>query len=507
MGKKINLTLDDVDVRKALELLGREGPLNILASPSVAGRVTVNLKDVPLDAALDAVLKSAGLVARREKDIIYIDTLEEAQRLADEKLPIRVYHLNSLKSTDLEKMLKPFLSPKGKLTASPPSAAGLPSATGGAGGGAAPGGGGAPPGGGAPSAGAASTGAGTAGNALAGEDVIIVQDREPNLLAIDRVVAQLDIQPPQVLIEAVILTLELDKDVEFGVNFALADQAGKILSVFGNGALINSAVGFTPARTLNPTPGDPNASSFPIGTVRGNPAQGFAANEQGVRFGFTSKTVTGFLRALEKLGKIEVLATPRLLVLNKQLAQLQLGQLLGYSTFSQSIVSTVQQVQFLPVGTQLRVRPFVSSDGMIRMEIHPERSTGTVVNNIPQTTTSEVTTNVLVPDGSTMLIGGLIDRVRDRSQNSVPWLGSLPGVGALFRERLDTTTHQELVVLLTVHLWNPYGGRGPNCFPPGQTPSGYLPQGLGLAPLSQLPPPAQGILPAPRLMMPRAVTP
>src|SRR5439155_24925787 len=138
---------------------------------------------------------------------------------------------------------------------------------------------------------------------------------------------------------------------------------------------------------------------------------------------------------IETIGKVEVLATPRLLVLNKQPAELQLGDRLGYATFSQSLVSTVQQVQFLNVGTLLRVRPFISSDGMVRMEIHPERSTGVVVNNIPQTNTSEVTTNVMVPDGSTIVIGGLMENQRTRNQGGVPILSDLPWVGALFRER------------------------------------------------------------------------
>src|SRR5207253_2968885 len=219
------------------------------------------------------------------------------------------------------------------------------------------------------------------------------------------------VPPMQVLIEAVILHVELDKNREFGVNFGVVDTAREILTVVGNGATINATVAFDPLHVLT-------AEGF----VRGDNTRGFAADEHGLKFGFVDKDVTGFIRALSTIGKMEVLATPRLLVLNKQRAELVLGQRLGYATLSQSLVSTVQQVQFLDVGTQLRVRPFISSDGMVRMEIHPERSSGQVINNIPQTNTAEVTTNIMVPDGATIVIGGLIDNEDHKDQSGVPFL-------------------------------------------------------------------------------------
>jgi type II secretory pathway component GspD/PulD (secretin) len=132
-----------------------------------------------------------------------------------------------------------------------------------------------------------------------------------------------------------------------------------------------------------------------------------------------------------------------------------LGDRLGYSTLSQSIVSTTQQIQFMNVGTLLRVRPFISSDGMVRMEVHPERSTGAIVNSIPQASTAEVTTNVIVPDGATLVIGGLMDHQMQFDQSGVPWFDRIPVLGALFRTRTRTAAKKELVVLLTTHICNP----------------------------------------------------
>jgi type II secretory pathway component GspD/PulD (secretin) len=281
---------------------------------------------------------------------------------------------------------------------------------------------------------------------MAGGEVVIVQDEEPVLREIDQLISQLDVQPPQVLIEAVILTVTLNKDQEFGVNFGVVDAARSLLGVVGNGATLNTTLGFGPAKVL--TAG---------GQVAGNSNTGFAADEHGLKFGFIDNNVQGFLRALQTIGRLEVLATPRLLVLNKQLAELQLGQLLGYTTFSQSQVSTVQSVQFLPVGTLLRVRPFISTDGMVRMEVHPERSSGQVINNIPQTDTTEVTTNVMVPDGATIVIGGLMENNDNKQEAGLPILGDLPCLGFLFRQRQHTHLKRELVVLLTPRIWNPRG--------------------------------------------------
>jgi type II secretory pathway component GspD/PulD (secretin) len=185
---------------------------------------------------------------------------------------------------------------------------------------------------------------------------------------------------------------------------------------------------------------------------------GFATNTHGLKFGFVDKDVTGFIRALETVGETHILAAPRLLVLNKQRAEIQLGRKLGYKTLTVTETSAVEKVEFLNTGTQLRLRPFVSADGTVRMEIHPERSSGFIdENKVPQASTSEVTTNVLIPDGSTIVIGGLMDSEENTEESGVPGLSRLRWVGALFRQKRQSSTKKELIVLLTPHIWNPVG--------------------------------------------------
>jgi type IV pilus secretin PilQ/predicted competence protein len=450
--KPITLVLDDVEIAKALDLLGKEGNLNILISSQVTGRVTANLKGMTLDQALESLMKVSNLVAVREKGLIYVYT-------ADEKLPMRIYHLNYTRAQDLEKMIKPLMSPKGKLIVTPPSAVGInsPSPIGGSGGGT-------PPAGGGGASGGTSL---TGGDSLSSDGAIIVQDHQSVLEAVDRVVAELDVQPTQVLIEAVILVVNLNKGQELGINFAVLNSGGNMLSVVGNGALLNNVVGFLPALAQSTGLGSTGfaANQFtpgPLAPPASIASGGFANNQNMLNIGGANRNVAAFMQALETLGKTEVLATPRLLVLNRQLAEIKLSQQLGYSTFSQSQVSTVQQVQFLDVGTQLRVRPFVSSDGMVRMEIHPERSSGSVVNNVPNTTTASVTSNVMVPNGATIVIGGLMEKIPEVNQTGVPFLGRIPYFGALFRDRQTSDTRNEVIVLLTPRIWNPNNPEGLN---------------------------------------------
>ena len=141
--------------------------------------------------------------------------------------------------------------------------------------------------------------------------------------------------------------------------------------------------------------------------------------------------------------------------MNKQRAEIQLGSRLGFQTLSQNFTSTIQQVQFLNTGTLLRLRPFVSDDGMVRMEIHPERSSGSVTNNIPNQQTAELTTNVMVPDGATLVIGGLIEDEDDFRYQGLPLLSRFPALGFLTGARQKTEGRRELVVLLTPHIWSP----------------------------------------------------
>ena len=276
---------------------------------------------------------------------------------------------------------------------------------------------------------------------------------------------RVDTRPVQVLIEAVIISVDLEHARQLGVNFALVDNLGNALGEIGNGASLNSNVGFNPTQLLTAAGKIAGSATDPTGLV---------SPLNGAKFGFVANNVTGFIQALETIGSTKILASPRILVLNKQRAEIQLGSRLGFQTFSQNFTSTIQQVQFLNTGTLLRIRPFISLDGMIRMEIHPERSSGSVTNNIPNQQTAELTTNVMVPDGATLVIGGLMEDEDDFQLQGLPGLSRIPALGFLFGFRQKTEGRRELVVLLTPHIWSPELGM-PHTVDPNSGPQGAAP--------------------------------
>jgi hypothetical protein len=152
-----------------------------------------------------------------------------------------------------------------------------------------------------------------------------------------------------------------------------------------------------------------------------------------------------------------VLANPKVLVLNKQKGEVKVARedpYLGTSTIAESGVSQ-QQVQFLETGTVLLFRPFIGDDGYIRMEIHPEDSSPLPppsANLPPTKLTTETTTNIMVKDGHTIVIGGMFRETGQTQRAQVPIFGNLPWIGPLFRNQQDTTQREEVIVLLTPHI-------------------------------------------------------
>src|SRR5205814_7865144 len=130
-----------------------------------------------------------------------------------------------------------------------------------------------------------------------------------------------------------------------------------------------------------------------------------------------------------------------------------IGRKDGYLTSTVTETAKVETVEFLDTGTRLIFRPYIGDDGYVRMEIHPEDSSGGLTSsNLPFKVTTEVTSNVMVKDGHTIVIGGLFRESSDTARGQVPFLGNLPGAGWLFRNQRDRTTREEIIILLTPHV-------------------------------------------------------
>jgi type IV pilus assembly protein PilQ len=291
------------------------------------------------------------------------------------------------------------------------------------------------------------------GGSHATEDVIVVTDYPDNLEKVRKLLREVDRRPQQILIEATILRAALNEDNALGVDFAL--MGGVDFSTL-------SAAGTGPAGALSgsiintPTNGAGGASSSTIvnnGYAGGQTGFTSAVPQGGLRVGLVKNNVAVFISALESITDTVVLANPKVLALNKQSGEVIVGRKDGYITTTVTETTQTQSVEFLDTGTRLIFRPFVGDDGYVRMEIHPEDSSGGLNSaNLPFKITTEVTSNVMVKDGHTIVIGGLFRESSTTSRGQVPFLGNLPLAGVLFRNQRDNTVREEIIILLTPHI-------------------------------------------------------
>ncbi len=393
---RLSIHIYDEDIRKVLDLLSEQGHFNILASKNVEGKVSASLNGVDIDSALQAILKSTGFVSRREGNYIFVGTPDDFNNIEQglDRVATRVYRTNYVTATELKTLVAPLLTDKiGIVSISTPAESGI------------------------------GTNDSTAGgDKFSGNEVLVVRDYGAVLSQIDQLVSEVDVRPLMVSIEAMILSVKLDDTNKFGVNFQLLKNNPNIK--FGLGS---------PASSLADVKLD-----------------------GGLKFGFLDGNLGAFLNALESIGDTNVVANPRLTVLNKQRAEIQIGEKKGYISQTVTETSSTQSVEFLDIGAQLRLRPFISSDGIIRMEVHPELSDGEVILEgdftLPNKRITQVTTNVMIRDGCTVIIGGLIKEQLTNTTTQVPFFGSLPVVGIAFRQTTETTERHEVLVLITPRI-------------------------------------------------------
>ncbi len=227
------------------------------------------------------------------------------------------------------------------------------------------------------------------------------------------------------LVEASILAARLTETTGFGVDWNLL-----------SGVAIS---GYPSSLTGSGTPWQTSGFGVPA--------------TSGLKVGFSSDNVQAIITALEEVTDTTLLANPKILAVNKQEGSVLIGRKLGYlDQTTQTQTSTTQSVAFLNTGTQLIFRPYIGNDGYIRMDIYPKDSDGVITNGLPQETTTELRTNVIVKDGETVILGGLFRDYTATSRSQVPLLGNLPVVGAAFRGTTDEVGREEVIVMLTPHI-------------------------------------------------------
>jgi type IV pilus secretin PilQ/predicted competence protein len=439
----IQISNDDSLIH-VLRLIGDESQRSIIPSREVRGTVpAMDLNNVTLSEALDAILQSNGMAWQQKGNLIFVYTQKELadREKAARKAATKTFTLHYIPAADAQALIKPAESADAQVAITKDAISGIDTGDGGT-----------------ASGGGAGTSVGTGGNSESGVDMIVVTDYPENLAQISKIIQEVDRRPVQILVEATIFEATLNDNNSMGIDFSLmggvnfADllASSTPLTTALSGTILN-AVSSTSSGSTSATP---TASSLVghgyAGGTSGNYDQNVPAG--GLQIGIVHDNLGVFISALESVADTTVLANPKVLVLNKQAGEVHVGQELGYQTTTVTQTTSTQTVQYLDTGTILSFRPFVGDDGYVRMEIHPEDSTGSVTNNLPSKTTSEVTSNVMIKDGNTIVIGGLFREVSQTNRNQVPILGDIPLVGALFRSKTDQTQRQEIIILLTPHI-------------------------------------------------------
>lgn len=228
-------------------------------------------------------------------------------------------------------------------------------------------------------------------------------------------VAEIDREPEQILIEAKILEITLDENDLYGVDWAQLVTHDDGSGTFG---------------------------------VRGQTSTGTS----GFFLEVISPSFEGALNALAEKGRVRTLSTPSLLALEHEEAEVLIADRLGFRVTTTINEVTTESVEFLESGVILRFRASVDQLGRIRLDIHPEVSTGTISDGLPNQRTAEVTTKLLVADGEKIFIGGLLKDTVTQSRSGVPFLMDLPLLGLLFSKREEVSVTTETVVVVTAYV-------------------------------------------------------
>jgi type IV pilus assembly protein PilQ len=463
-GKPVTFNFQDIPVRTVLQLIADESNLNIVAADTVQGNITLRLQNVPWDQALDIMLRAKQLDKRRDGDVVWIGPQKELADFEQQKEDARIA-LDERAETITE-----FIPINYGIAEDIANLLTEESKTGSGGGG---GGGG-------------SSSSGSQGF-LSDRGSISFDRRTNTLLVIDipkrvseikRLVTLLDRAVDQVMIEARIVVAADDFAREVGSRFGFRGRNNKVNTVTSSGTLdsvvqFNNSSNALAAELASPNPIDPADLTVPtFGTLDQalnvnlpvlNPAGSLAFAILGPMF-----EVDLELSALQSEGRGEVISNPRVITSNQREAIIRQGDEVGFVTIAPQQGGTsvpIPNVQFKDVLLELKVTPTITQDGRVflSMAIKKDEVSGfidTSIGQVPQIQKREVTTAVLVDNGQTVVVGGVYEFKSREDLSKVPFLGDIPGLGALFRKKGRSANKAELLIFVTPQILRSAGAAG-----------------------------------------------
>ncbi|WP_283119987.1 type IV pilus secretin PilQ [Neisseria elongata] len=432
-GNKVSLDFQDVDVRTVLQILAKESGMNIVASDSVTGKMTLTLKDVPWDQALDLVMQARNLDMRKTGNVINVAPRDELlakdkailtqQREIDELGPLysRTFQLKYKNVEEFRKILKLDDSSSGgngsKTILSSRGSALIDPAT----------------------------------------NTLVITDNTFILQKFEKLIAELDVPARQVMVEARIVEAEDGFSRQLGVKFGYAGSNGK--NSWGSNwtnAVANRNNYVNGQRTLANWARDPSKNeipALPAWTVDPNVNLPTAAATSSIALvhALSSGALGLELSAQQAQNKLKIVSTPRVLTQDRKEAIIESGTEVPYQEASSSGATSTS---FKKAVLGMTVTPNITPDGQIIMDIKINKDS---VNSDCRATepcinTQRLNTNVMVEDGGTLILGGIYEEENSESVSKVPLLGDIPVVGNLFKSRTRSDKKTELLIFITPRI-------------------------------------------------------
>jgi type IV pilus assembly protein PilQ len=417
VGKRVSFEFKDIDIHNLLRIIAEISKKNIVVSDDVTGKVTVRLRNVPWDQALDLVLRSKGLGKEEFGNIIRVAPLDKlesesksrAERRKNERLSrelsVALVPVNYATATDMASRVKEVLSERGVVTIDVRT------------------------------------------------NTLIVRDLPENMGKVKSLVSSLDLQTPQVLIESRIVEASTrfarEVGVQWGGQGALSPGTGNATGLAFPNTVV--ATGAVPGGNATGVSGIPNyAVSLPVGAGDGN------GGALGLVFGSAGGAALLNLRlsALESNGSIKTISAPKVATLDNVSAKISQGVSIPFSQVSAAGANTA----FIEARLSLDVKPHITQDASVLMDIQAENDqpdpSNSGANGQPGISRKQAKTTVLVKDGETTVIGGIYVRAGSITKAGLPILSQLPVIGFFFRNTRESETKNELLIFVTPRILN-----------------------------------------------------
>jgi type IV pilus assembly protein PilQ len=399
------LEFTNTDVHSVFRLLSEYSSVDIVVDPAVTGTVNTVVTNKTWQEVVRIVSKMLNLTVTNELGYLYVQKTEDYQkRLLDravasnaqdqaQKLQRKIIRISNAKADEMQAAVKDLLSPRGKITV------------------------------------------------VARTNSLIIVDGADQIASIEKVLKQLDLETNQILIEAKLVQVSSDDLQEMGVNWNLGSGPGMGLSTAPSTGITNAGASAT-AGSLGTSPF--NGAQI----INNTPTQAAAA--QTLAFGLLNGNLGVAISHLLQTGKAEVLATPQITTLDNKEARIFMGSQVPILTkdISGNTITT-----YVDAGTELKVVPQITAPDRVLLNLKPHKDDYSVVPGAGVVISKqEAETNVVVSDGETVVIGGLVERDETNNETGVPFLKDIPLFGALFRYTHHEIVKKDLVIFVTPHI-------------------------------------------------------